>query len=144
MAQEEWAEPIEDSDHAALVPTAIATLVLKLALLTSNPVHERRRQHIQIVTSRPMIVHIPATIPIIPPMLRSELLPPLPVLAPPPLALLLLIGEVEGVEEAAAAGEADVDAAFPFPQTDCPPSPAYTISAVVSCRAPGAYSVHMV
>lgn len=59
-----------------------------------------------------------------------------------PLALLLLVGEVEGVEGAAAAVEVGVDAAFPFPQTDCPPS--YTISAIVSCKAPGAYSVHMV
>lgn len=36
----------------------------------------------------------------------------------------------------------DVNAALPFPQTDWPPSPAYTISAIASCRAPGAYSVH--
>jgi hypothetical protein len=28
MGQEEWAEPIEDSDHAALVPTATLTLLL--------------------------------------------------------------------------------------------------------------------
>lgn len=91
-----------------------------------------------------MIVHIPATIPIIPPTLRSAAPPPLPVSEPPPLALLLLVGEVEGVEGAAAAVEVDVDAAFPFPQTDCPSSPAYTISAIVSCKAPGAYSVHMV
>lgn len=88
----------------------------ELASLTPNPVHERRRQHIQIVTGRPMIMHIPATIPIIPPTLRSEAPPPLPVLESPPRALLLLVGEVEGVEGAAAAVEVDVDAAFQFPQ----------------------------
>ena len=38
---------------------------IELPLLTLNQVHERRRQHIQIVTGRPMMVHIPATIPII-------------------------------------------------------------------------------
>jgi hypothetical protein len=87
-------------------------VAIELASLTPNPVHERRRQHIQIVTGRPMIVHIPVTIPIIPPTLRSEAPPPLSVLEPPPRALLLLVGEVEGVEGAVAAVEVDVDAAF--------------------------------
>ena len=98
---------------------------IELPSLTPKPVHERRRQYIQIVTGRPTP--------------RSKLPPPLPAL--PPLGLLLL-ARVEGVEGAAAALGRDVDAALPFPQTDCPPSPAHTISVIESRRAPGAYSVH--
>jgi hypothetical protein len=95
MGQEEWEGPIEDSDHAAPRTHSRLNVAIELAPLTPNLVHERPRQHIQIATGRPMIVHIPATTPIIPPTPRSESPPPLPVSEPPPLSLLLLVGGVD-------------------------------------------------
>jgi hypothetical protein len=147
---------VGESNRAPLTPTNVATPLVSWYYLPNNT-YRRRRQHIHIVTIVPIIVHIPATIPIIPPTPRFE--PP----PPPPLLLLLLgaeavvgadaepvLGDVDWVdagavlEEVAAAIEADVDAALLYPQTDCPPSPAYMISATVSCRNPGAYSLHAV
>jgi hypothetical protein len=147
-----------ESKHASLRCTKIAT-PLGIWYYWPKRWYRRRQQHVHIVMGRPIIVHIPAMMPMIPATPSFE--PPSPVppfVPPPPLPLLLpaagvvvgadagLVLDAAGVvlEDCAAVTAVEVDPPAPYPQTDCPPSPTEMISATPNCKNPGAYSVHAV